>query len=262
MKYQDQMERNLSHHASTGAIVPWGFTPFWLLILLASIPVIASLFWWLGITFFSTRMTLLEYHQFSVVLAAVVAGGYQLYFWAQRNKLHMPAKSMKLAIDDKIPFMPRMVWIYSLLYYTMIGFTTISIRDISQGVHFIFGGLILLSTGALFYYLYPTTVPASYRSYKINSLSTRYLAFIQSMDNERNAFPSMHSAIAAYVGLVVSELPVIGLWLGYSFIVVIAVSCVTTKQHVLVDTIAGVILGAVVFYVNNWAYCQTLFCQG
>ena len=197
-------------------------------------------------------MTLLEYYQFCVVLTAVVAGGYQLYFWAQRNKLHMPAKSMELAVDDWIPFMPSMVWIYSLLYYVMIGFTAISIRDISQGVHFISGGLLLLSTGALFYYLYPTSVPASYRAYKIDSLSTRYLAFIQSMDNERNAFPSMHSAIAAYVGLVVSDLPVIGPWLGYGYIFVIAVSCVTTKQHVLVDTIAGVLLGVAVFYVNNW----------
>jgi hypothetical protein len=230
----------------------WGFSPVWLLAILVSVPLVASLFWWLGSTFFASGLSFFEYHQFSVVITGVVAGGYQLYFWVQRNNQHLSAKCMKLAIDDWIPFWPRLVWCYSLLYFVMIGLTVISINDLAQGVQLIFGGLMLLSIGALIYYLYPTTVPQSFRDYEVNSLSTRYLAFIQSMDNDRNAFPSMHCAIATYIGLTVSSVPTIGLWLGYGNIVIIAISCVTVKQHVLIDTVAGIALGTAVFHTNSW----------
>ena len=230
----------------------WGFTPGWLLIILTSVPLIASLFWWLGSTYFESKLTFFEYHQFCVVIAGVVAGGYQLYFWVQRNNQHIPARCLKLAIDDSIPFWPRCVWTYSLFYYVMIGLTVMSIRDLAHGVHLIFGGLMLVVIGTIIYYLYPTVVPRSYRDFEVNSLSTRYLAFIQTMDNNRNAFPSMHSAIGTYIGLTVTAIPMIGTWLGYGHIIIITFSCVAVKQHVLVDTIAGVALGASVFYVNMW----------
>jgi hypothetical protein len=230
----------------------WGFTPFWMLATMLSVPLVATIFWWLGTKFFSSTLTLFEYHQFSVVVAGVVAGGYQLYFWVQRNNLHVPAKCLKTPIDDWIPFWPGMIWCYSLLYFIMIGLTVISIRDLAQGVHLIFGGLLLLASGALIYYLYPTNVPGSYRDFQVNSLSTRYLAFIQSMDNDRNAFPSMHCAIAAYIGLTVTSLPTIGIWLGYGHIIIIAISCVTVKQHVFIDTLAGIVLGTSVFFANSW----------
>jgi membrane-associated phospholipid phosphatase len=32
----------------------------------------------------------------------------------------------------------------------------------------------------------------------------------------------------------------------------IAISCVVVKQHVILDTLAGVGLGAVVFFLNQW----------
>ena len=230
----------------------WGFSPIWLLLTLVSVPMVASLFWWLGTSFFKSQLSFFEYHQFSVVLAGVVAGGYQLYFWVQRNNLHIPARCMVLGIDDRIPFLPVMVWFYSLLYFIMIGVTIISIRDLAHGVHLIFGALMLVATGAVIYYLYPTAVPDSYREFEVNSLSTRYLAFIQSMDNERNAFPSMHCAIATYIGLTVSTVPTIGTWLGFGYIAIIAISCVTVKQHVFIDTVAGIALGSVIFNSNEW----------
>jgi membrane-associated phospholipid phosphatase len=111
---------------------------------------------------------------------------------------------------------------------------------------------MLVATGAIIYYLYPTTVPLSFREFEVNSLSTRYLAFLQTMDNDRNAFPSMHCAVATYVGLTVTGMPIIGMWLGYGFIIMITISCLTVKQHVLVDTVAGVALGATVFFINKW----------
>ena len=70
--------------------------------------------------------------------------------------------------------------------------------------------------------------------------------------NNRNAFPSMHCAIAAYAGLVIADLPTIGPWLGYGYIAVTTTSCLLVKQHVFIDTVAGVALGAGIFYANEW----------
>jgi membrane-associated phospholipid phosphatase len=230
----------------------WGLQPRWLFAALVSVPLVATTFWWLGTRFFNSRLSFFEYHQFTVLVAGVIAGGYQLYFWVQRNNLHLSARCMEIPLDDRIPFWPRWVWFYSFLYYVMIGLTVISIRDLAGGVHLIFGGLILLAAGALIFYLYPTNVPESYRYFEIDSISTRHLAFIQSMDNNRNAFPSMHCAIATYIGFAIAGLPTIGPWLGYGYIVIIAFSCVVVKQHVIIDTLAGVGLGAVVFFLNQW----------
>ena len=71
------------------------------------------------------------------------------------------------------------------------------------------------------------------------------------MDNERNAFPSMHCAIATYVGLVIMDLPIIGIWISGFYITFIVISCLLVKQHVIADTVAGVMLGAVVFEFND-----------
>jgi len=230
----------------------WGFTPTWLLVVLGAVPLVASLFWWLGTRFFNSPLSFFEYQEFCVVVTGVVAGGYQLYFWVQRNSLGVPPRCLKIFVDDWIPFWPQWVWLYSLLYYVMIGFTVMALHDLAQGMHLIFGGLILLSIGALFYYLYPTTIPRSFREFEVNSLSTRYLAFIQGMDNDLNAFPSMHCAIATYTGLIVTGIPTIGPSVGYGFITLIAISCLLIKQHVFVDTVVGIALGAVVYYGNMW----------
>jgi membrane-associated phospholipid phosphatase len=237
-----------------------GFQPHWLLATLLSIPLVATLFWWLGTRFFESRLSFFEFQEFAVIIAGVTAGGYQLYFWVQRNNQHIRAACLKIPLDDRIPFWPRWIWLYSIFHFVMIGLTVISIQNPADGVHLIFGGLMVLVTGNAIFYFIPTFVPEAYRSFETTNLSTRYLAFIQSMDNHRNAFPSMHCAIAAYVGLVVVDVPTIGPWLGYGYIAVTVISCLLVKQHVIVDTIGGIALGTGMYYANEWlaGYYETI----
>jgi len=245
------------HSRDAGTITsesPWGFHPEWLLATFVSVPLLATMFWWLGTQYFETRLSFSEFHQFAVLIVAITAGGYQLYFWVQRNNRHLVAKSLKIPLDDQIPFWPSWIWVYSILYFVMIGVAVISMRDAAYGVHLLFGGLMALVIDSVIFYFFPTYVPETFRVFEINSLSTRYLAFIQSMDNNRNAFPSMHCAIAAYVGLVIVHIPLIGPALGYGYIAAIMVSCVVVKQHVIIDTVAGTALGAIVFSANEWLF--------
>jgi len=229
----------------------WGFKPFWLLAIVISVPLAATVFWALGVHFFDSQLQFLGYQQFAAMVTFVVAGGYQLYFWVQRNRIRRPAICLKISFDDLIPFVPQWIWLYSFLYYLMFGIMIVSFQNLAEGIHIIFGGLMLLVVSCAIFYFYPTYVPQEFRRFEVNTLSTRYLSFIQSMDNERNAFPSMHCALGTYVGLVIMNLPVFGIWISSLYIVFIVVSCLLVKQHVIADTIAGVVLGGVVFQIND-----------
>ena len=63
----------------------WGLEPRWILFLLLAIPISGALFWWMGHRFFDSQLGFLGYQQFVCMLVVAVAGGYQLYFWVQRN---------------------------------------------------------------------------------------------------------------------------------------------------------------------------------
>ena len=54
-----------------------------------------------------------------VISVFLIVGVYQFYFWCQRNQWTRP-RELKLPIDDRIPFRPRWVWVYSFLYYPVI----------------------------------------------------------------------------------------------------------------------------------------------
>ncbi len=146
----------------------WGFEPRWLLIIMVSVPLAATLFWWVGVRYFGSRLQFLEYQQFAAVVTVGVAGGYQLYFWVQRNRFRRRAVCLKISLDDRIPFVPEWIWLYSFLYYLMMGVTVVSIQDLAEGVRIIFGGLVLLVTGCAIFYFSP---PMS----RINSASLKQI---------------------------------------------------------------------------------------
>ncbi|MCF7809242.1 MAG: phosphatase PAP2 family protein [Candidatus Marinimicrobia bacterium] len=192
-------------------------------------------------------MDLMSYLIFTIVLAVVIVGGYQIFFWVQNNNYFFPTRCFKIALDDKIPFWPLWIWPYSLLYYVMIGLIVARVSSLEEGIYLIFGGLLILIFQSIFFMLLPATVPPEYRRYEVNSRSRRFLKYIQGLDNGRNCFPSMHCSIATYVGLLL--IPVIGIY-SYVFIAIICVSCLFVKQHQIIDIIPGVLLGALTFYIT------------
>ncbi len=46
------------------------------------------------------------------------------------------------------------------------------------------------------------------------------------------------------------DVPIIGVWIGSVYIGFILISCLLVKQHVIADTVAGVALGTLIFYLN------------
>lgn len=220
--------------------------PKYMLLLFVSTILVSYLYFLVGKWLSPAPMDFMSYLVFTVVLAVIIVGAYQIFFWVQRNNYFFATRCFKISLDDKIPFWPIWVWPYSLLYYIMIGLVVARISSLEEGTYLIFGGLLLLFFQSVFFLIIPVTVPTEYRQYEANNFSTRFLKFVQGLDNGRNCFPSMHCSVATYVGLLL--VPVIGVY-SYIFIMVICISCLFVKQHQIMDIVPGVLLGGLVYYV-------------
>jgi hypothetical protein len=67
-------------------------------------------------------MTLTDFAAHLILASILIIGGYQFYFWCQRNPLR-PVRELRSPLDDRIPFRPGWVLIYSFLYYPGILYT-------------------------------------------------------------------------------------------------------------------------------------------
>ena len=216
----------------------------YMLLISSSIFLMTFVYYAIGRYLVNSKLTYYQYLVFVSVLAIVVVGGYQIFFWVQRNNFFFKTRCLKIRMDDYIPFVPQFVWLYSFSYYLLIGLVVASINSIEQGINFIFGGLLLLVFQSICFLVFPCTVPSHWRKYKVNTLSIRFLKFVQGLDNGRNCFPSMHCSVATYVGLLLMPL------MSYYSLILIAfvsISCLFVKQHQVVDILPGILLGCLVY---------------
>lgn len=192
-------------------------------------------------------MTPADYVIHLTLSVVLIVGGYQFYFWCQRNQLTVP-RELRFPVDDLIPYRPRWVWIYGVLYYPVILYTNLVVSSPRQFTHLAISYLLLLAVQMAFFLGFPVVTPESWRACnQQRSLSERFLAFQQRLDARSNSFPSMHTSVAMLTALYLY--PNLGA-AALSFPLLIGLSCLFTKQHYAVDVPAGAALG--------WATFQTM----
>ena len=176
----------------------------------------------------------------------LIVGVYQFYFWCQRHQLAEP-RELKLPIDEWIPYRPNWVWIYSFLYYPVILYINWVVQSPGQYTRIAASYILLLGLQMAFFVAFPVVTPASWRvANGRRNYSERFLAFVQKFDASSNSFPSMHVSVAMLTA--VHLYPRVGPWAG-AFPALIALSCLFTKQHYLIDIPAGAALGWFTFKV-------------
>ena len=180
----------------------------------------------------------------------LIVGVYQFYFWCQRNALAEP-RELRLAVDDWVPYWPAWVWIYSLLYYPAILYANWVVESPRHFTHMVVSYLLLLGLQMAFFVTFPVMTPESWRAgNRRESLSEQFLALVQRFDARSNSFPSMHTSVATLTALHLH--PFLGEW-AFAFPVLIALSCLFTKQHYVIDIPAGAGLGWMAFHVYRLA---------
>ena len=188
-------------------------------------------------------MKITDYAINLVLSVFLIVGVYQFYFWCQRNHLAAP-RELRLRLDDWIPYWPSWVWIYSCIYYPLILYLNFVMESPRHFTHVAVSYMLLLGLQMAFFVLFPVTTPEHWRSFnRQRTLSERFLALVQRFDARSNSFPSMHVSVAMLTSL--HLLPQLGV-LAFAFPLLIALSCLFTKQHYLLDLPAGAALGWVV----------------
>lgn len=186
----------------------------------------------------------------TVLSVILIVGAYQFYFFTQRHP-RFESRTFQSRIDEKIPFWPAWVWIYSCLYYPAIIYLNFLARDTHHFVLMAFSFTLLLFMQMAVFYLFPVATPPHWRQCmdRDESPSVRFLRFVQKFDAPSNCFPSMHVSVAMLTAL--HALPELGPG-ALLFPALIGVSCLFTKQHYLIDLPFGALLG----WVAHQAYLR------
>jgi hypothetical protein len=191
----------------------------------------------------------IDYAIHLVMTVFLIFGVYQFYFWCQR---HPAAACRRFAapLDERIPYWPAWSWIYSFLYYPAIVYLNWTVTSAQHFNHLAMSFFLLLVGQMAFFVFFPVETPPHWRTInRGRSLSERFLLFVRKFDAPSNCFPSMHVSVAMLTALHAHAS--LGPWV-FLFPVLIALSCVFTKQHYLLDLPAGALLGWGAFQVFQW----------
>jgi len=157
-----------------------------------------------------------------------------------------------LALDRWVPVLPWSAWIYFSLW-VYICMPSSLMMQVNELGYFFMGAALLSVCGLSIFYFLPTQVP----DWGIDWSRYPTLLFLKESDASGNACPSLHVAFALYAGLWLSRMLKIvhagRLWhlANVLWCLLIVLSTMTTKQHVLVDVLCGAALGIFAFWLND-----------
>ena len=148
-------------------------------------------------------------------------------------------------LDSLIGFQPLALPMYlSLWVYVSLPPALLATRRELYGYALAMAGTCLAAL--VIFYFWPTAVPAA----DIDWTQYPDVKFLKSMDASGNACPSLHVATAVFSGIWMHHLlrrfgaPVWILVVSWVWCIGIVYSALATRQHVAVDALAGLVLGA------------------
>lgn len=170
-------------------------------------------------------------------------------FYALLNNPSRGAFNLVTAIDDKIPFVeffiiPYMCW-YVFIIGTMIYLCINDRKTYYKTLLCINLGLIICY---IVYFVFQTTVPRP--PVTGNDIASKITAYVYSTDGPYNCFPSIHvltsylmvRAIVASKSRNIKNISIVVICS-----VVIILSTLFVKQHVIADILSGMLLGDILF---------------
>lgn len=182
----------------------------------------------------------------------VTIGFIAIYVLLERHPFFNITQVKMTWMDQRIPFLPDAVYLYETLWLLMpLSFWLM--RSKEELSRYCYGFLMISIIGFSIFFLYPTACP---RPKDLHAMNGVYATLIR-LDNDHNAFPSLHAALAIFSGSCCNALcrtdhwRTWTRWVIWAWVLGIVASTLLTKQHALIDAVAGVILGFGV-YVICW----------
>ena len=181
-----------------------------------------------------------------ILSGIMIIGVYQFYFFTQRFTANR-VKIYSSPLDEKIPSWPVLSWIYSFLYYPAILYLNWIIQDMRQFVLMAITFVSLMFMQMICFVAFPVATPKHWRTINQGkTASEKFLQLVQKYDDSSNCFPSMHVSVATLTALF--ALPTLG-YIVFLFPLLIALSCMFTKQHYFIDLPFGALLAWLAYQV-------------
>lgn len=167
---------------------------------------------------------------------------------AAQGRLH---HLVAFPLDDVIPFLPWTVSIYLLSYlFWAVNYLLAARRGRDFADRYFFADFLVRCVCFLFFTLLPTTNLRP--EVTGGGLWNGLMRLLYQMDAADNLFPSIHCAASMLCVLAVAGDQKAPLWYrGFSgvFAAAVFVSTMTTKQHVLVDVLGGILLALLCYWL-------------
>ena len=158
-------------------------------------------------------------------------------------------------IDDLIPFIPHSIYLYTFGDLFIMSCLIPTSPNLETIIRIFFGMLVVCVMQCLVFLIFPSTIPDNYRHAideyqtkygKIDSYTYSFYKKMYGVDLHANAIPSGHCSIATYLAM--TQWNVLGP-ITLLNPLLIAISCVCTKQHAALDTIVGILFGLLIYSV-------------
>lgn len=196
-----------------------------------------------------------------IAVPLITADNRKLFFWPTAFYIYFsytltgsypifaPWHPPQTPLDDWIPFLPGTIWIYLTHIVVLFSGWWWMVRGPSCTRAFVAMALTaVIST--LYFFFFPTELPRRVLSEVDAGAATQAAwAFLMSADNPTNSFPSMHVAEAMITAVALTRADARLRWLAVVWAAAIALSTLTTEQHVVVDVLGGLALATAALWL-------------
>ncbi len=166
--------------------------------------------------------------------------------------------NFQTSLDEKIPVMSIWMYVYfgCYLFWAVNYIITARVyRDDSDMFYkFIFADILARIICSMIFIVVPTTIKRP--KIQINTFSDRLLAYLYTIDEPTNLFPSMHCLYSWMSFAGVRHSRKVPKWykiFSFIFAVMVAASTQFTKQHYLVDIAGGFLLGELSYQISLYS---------
>ncbi len=177
--------------------------------------------------------------------------GTGLYVATNHYPITAPHRLTVLWVDRAIPFCPETVWIY-ISEWVFLPFAYLRCRDLAGLNKYFYSYLALQLACMVIFLVWPTIYPREL--HPLNQATTSdwtYYAFssLRLTDTATNCCPSLHMA-GLYLSIAIyMEGKKRDFWFFLIWGTLIAISTLTTKQHYVIDLVAGLGIAAFIHWI-------------
>lgn len=180
------------------------------------------------------------------------------YFWILRHPFFPITIMPFTAVDRLVVFRPEALPLYASLW-VYVSLAPALLKDGREVRAYGLAALVLSVSGLGIFLVWPTAAP----KFEIDWSQHPSMSFLRTIDVAANACPSLHAAFAVFTAIwferLLRELRA-GLLvraLNWLWCLSIVYSTLAIRQHVVVDAVAGAVLGAIIAALHIRALDRT-----